>query len=112
MMRIVVVAFSLFWVSAVLSQAIAQGPGRPSQEAERDLIAEFDQNENGRLEKAEREEALADLKKNPQTFGRGKKGGKGRFGRGGRRGGGEVVENKPGRKIKPSDVTSYPSYPL
>ena len=112
MMRIVVVAFSLFWVSAVLSQAIAQGPGRPSQGAERDLIAEFDQNENGRLEKAEREEALADLKKNPQTFGRGKKGGKGRFGRGGRRGGGEVVENKPGRKIKPSDVTSYPSYPL
>ena len=107
MMRIAVVVFSSCLIFSFVAQSFAQRPGR---EAARDLIADFDQNDNGRLEKEEREQALAELKRNPQARGKGKRGGKG--GKGGRRGGGEAVETKPGRRIKPADVANYSGYSL
>ena len=97
---------------APFSNAQGRGGFRDEQETAPDLIAEFDKNENGRLEADERAAALADLKNNPRSQGRGKggKGGKGR--KGGRRGGGESVRNKPGRKIESADVEHYPDHSL
>ena len=107
MIRIAAVVFSFCLVFLLFTQATAQRPGNLGQSGERDLIADFDKNGNGRLEKQEREEALADLKRNPpQTRGKGKRGGKG-----GRRGG-EAVQTKPGRKVKPAEVKNFSGYPL
>ena len=72
------------------------GPGGPVDGSQRDLIAEFDENENGRLEKKERLAALADLKANPLPRRRR-----------GPPGGGGGVTTKPGRKVARDGVKSF-----
>lgn len=76
------------------------GPGGPMAE-ERQILKQFDKDENGRLEGAERDAARAELKRTPQR------------GPGGMRGpGGARAETKPGPKVSPAEVQSYPDAPL
>ena len=68
---------------------------------ERQILKQFDKDENGRLEGAERDAARAELKRTPQR------------GPGGMRGpGGARAETKPGPKVSPAEVQSYPDAPL
>ena len=78
------------------------GPGGPNAPT-REILKDFDKDENGRLEGAERDAARAELKKTPQ----------GGRGRGGMRGpGGNAAPKAPGPKVSPKDVASYPDAPL
>jgi hypothetical protein len=75
------------------------GPGGPARE----ILNDFDKDDNGRLEGAERDAARAELKKSPQ----------GGRGRGGMRGpGGNAAPKVPGPKVAPKDVVSYTDAPL
>jgi len=90
------------------------GPGGP----EREILKEFDKDENGRLEGAELDAARTELKNAPQG-GRGRGGMRGPGGGPGAapggggpggRGGGAAKE--PGPKLSPKDVTNYPDAAL
>ncbi|MFO0783582.1 MAG: CotH kinase family protein [Phycisphaerales bacterium] len=90
------------------------GPGPMMQE--RKILDQFDADHNGRLEGKELEAAREELKKNPAPQGLGPGFGPGN----GRRPpfgpppgmGGERVATKPGPKVTPAEVKSYPDAPL
>lgn len=72
---------------------------------ERKILAQFDEDGNGRLEGAERDAARAELRKTQQ---------RGPGGRGGMRGpgGGARAEAKPGPRVAQADVAKHPDAPL
>src|SRR5262245_46210841 len=78
------------------------GPGGMGQQT-RQILKEFDKNKDGWLNAEERKEARESLKNNPGGgFGPGGRGGPmGGFGRGG-------TAPKPGPKMTPADVETYP----
>jgi len=94
------------------------GPGGPMGQ-ETKVLAQFDANENGRLDDAERQEARAWLAENRPQRGRGRGPGGGPGGPGGFPGGPpgeEGARNRDpdakGSPVKPGDVASYPDRPL
>jgi len=84
------------------------GPGGP----EREVLKDFDKDENGRLEGTELDAARAELKNATQS-GRGRGGMRGPGGPGGGPGGrGGGAAKVPGPKVSPKDVTNYPDAAL
>ena len=103
------------------------GPGGPNgpMGGDRKLVAKFDKDADGRLNQAERLAARDALKKERGSSGRGRRGfgfgpgGPGGFGPPGGPGGGpggfgrESSEPpKPGRRLQPADVETFPGKPL
>jgi hypothetical protein len=96
------------------------GPDGPGRGGERKLVEEFDANEDGRLDRAERDAARKSIAQGGgSSFGRGRRGPGGPGGPGGRRGGrpggpggGDQNTPKPGPHVEPGDVTSFPDRPL
>lgn len=82
-------------------------PGGPPGMQERKILKNYDKDNNGWLNNEERSAARESLKKDGQGTGRG-------FGppRGGPGGFGRTPETKPGPKVNPSEVTTYPDKPF
>lgn len=100
MPRSVQVVAALLALAVMVPDATAQiviRGGGPAQE--RQVVAAFDADKDGRLNAAEREAARQSL----GTFG---------GGRGGGRGGGYRAPSSPGIRLTSSDVQHYPSAPL
>lgn len=95
-------------ISADLTAQPPQGGGPPGgpgfNQETRKLVEQFDEDENGWLNRKERELARAEAVKGGENQ-RGP-------GRRGPRGNREGAEAKPGRKVTPNDVESYPDAPL
>jgi spore coat protein CotH len=85
------------------------GPGGPGGMfgGTRKILKDFDKDGNGRLNNEERQAARESLKK---QGGPGR--GPGGFGKGGFGKGGNQEPGRPGPKVSPSEVTSYPDKPL
>ena len=94
-------------VALVDAPAGAQGRGGGFGLAERPVVEQFDRDDDGRLDRAERAEARAWLESQPvRGFGRGR-GGRGGFG-----GGRGFAAASPGRALSPDDVQQYPDESL
>ena len=98
--RLTLVAALVLLVAAE-SSAQFRGGGRGGGSQERQIVAQFDADKNGRLDAAERQAAR-------QVIG---EGGGGRGGGRGR-GGGNRPPASPGVRLAPADVTPYPDAPL
>ena len=84
----------------------AQFPGGGGGNQERQIVAAFDADKNGRLNTAERQAARQALTESVRGGG----GGRGRGGGG--RGGGNRAPASPGVKLTPADVTQHADAPL
>ena len=89
--------FALAYLLVVFGASVDAQP--PGFGGERKVLKTYDTNGDGRLDADERKAARAALKKSG--------GGKGGFGKGGKGGKGEEP-GRPGPKVAPSDVKSYP----
>jgi hypothetical protein len=88
-----------------------RGPGGPGGAADREIVAQFDRDADGRLNTAERREARAFLE-TAEGGGTGRRGpggfgGPGGRGRGGRGGGAVASPAAPGPALTPADVRTY-----